>query len=180
LARSPSHGVGGIAAGITGKDIATGKDLHLTEQQKGEQLGGGLVNATMTVLTVLGLGKAAKGLFKSGEGGSAPADTAPPEAPARDLTAEFRGRTIKAEARKINLRVGDASEKGSGLEYAWKRHGGGGPNTKSQFTISQDGLKAILQRKDVISSPIRPAGPSGNFVREVDVGTVIGNLPRQG
>jgi hypothetical protein len=76
---------------------------------------------------------------------------------------------------RINVRLGDGSNS-SGLEYAWRRHGGVDWPVKSQFSISKDELTALLQSEVVVrTSAVRV--PSGNFVREVDVGRVIGNLP---
>ncbi|MCR9202912.1 MAG: hypothetical protein NXI04_30065 [Planctomycetaceae bacterium] len=98
-------------------------------------------------------------------------------APKGPLKGEFRGRMINVETKKINLRNGAPNAKGSGIEYAWKNHGGAGANSKSQFSITKGQVKAILQRKDVIGSPIRQSGTSGNYIREVDVGQVVGNLP---
>jgi len=79
---------------------------------------------------------------------------------------------------RINIRKGNSSEVGSGLRYALKQHGGTGPDSKSQFSISEQELIQILCREDVIDSPVRVSGDSGNFIREVNVGGVIGNLPR--
>jgi len=80
---------------------------------------------------------------------------------------------------RINIRKGRATESGSGLNYAWHRHGGTGPSGKSQFTISQGELIEILRRKGVIGTPVS-ALLSGNFAREVDVGQTIGSIPREG
>jgi hypothetical protein len=65
----------------------------------------------------------------------------------------------------------------SGLNNALKKNGGTGPSSKSQFSISTEKIKAIFQRKDVIQSSVRISGTSGNYIREVDVGKIIGNLP---
>ncbi|MDO5693744.1 MAG: hypothetical protein Q4G70_14925, partial [Pseudomonadota bacterium] len=77
-------------------------------------------------------------------------------------------------ASRINIRTGDANVTGSGLEYAWKKHGGGwGPN-KSAFTISKDELKAVLQDPLVVKTPAYQSPTSGNYVRTVDMGRFIG------
>lgn len=67
--------------------------------------------------------------------------------------------------------------RGSGLNYALRRHGGGGPDSKSQFSIGRDELKDILSDQNLVGSPVRQSGTSGNYVREFDVGRTVGNLP---
>jgi len=62
-----------------------------------------------------------------------------------------------------------------GLGDALRKHADGRPN-KSQFSIGKDGITDLLSSKQVVGSPAR-ALPSGNFVRELDVGRTIGNLP---
>ena len=79
---------------------------------------------------------------------------------------------------RINLRNGDGT-KGSGLNYAWRRHGPTAGSNKSRFTISLDELKAVLQRKDVVRSTAEMSPTSGNYIRQVDVGEIIGNTPVQ-
>ncbi len=80
---------------------------------------------------------------------------------------------------RINIRNGDGG-KGSGLNYAWRRHGPTStPQNKSIFSISKEELKQLLQRKDVIQSPAVKSPTSGNYIRQVDVGKVIGNIPIQ-
>jgi hypothetical protein len=46
-------------------------------------------------------------------------------------------------------------------------------NSRSIFTITQDELKAILQRANVISSPVTSIS-GGQFTRTVDVGDIVG------
>jgi hypothetical protein len=76
---------------------------------------------------------------------------------------------------RINVRRGDGSNS-SGLEYAWRRHGGVARLNKSQFSISKEELTVLLQSERVVRAPaVRVA--SGNFVREVGVGRRIGNFP---
>ena len=80
---------------------------------------------------------------------------------------------------RINVRNGDGS-KGSGLNYAWRRHGPTStPQNKSIFSISMDELKLLLQRKDVVQSPAIKSSTSGNYIRQIDVGKIIGNIPVQ-
>jgi hypothetical protein len=78
---------------------------------------------------------------------------------------------------RINVRIGNASIKGSGLEYALKGHGGFGPASKSQFTIARAEIEMILRDPRVVRVQARPSGPSGNFVREVDVADITGGSP---
>ena len=47
-------------------------------------------------------------------------------------------------------------------------------NSRSIFSISKDELKAILQSKEVVSSPVR-ALPGGQYLRTVDTGKIVGN-----
>ncbi|MET3498398.1 DUF637 domain-containing protein, partial [Variovorax boronicumulans] len=77
-------------------------------------------------------------------------------------------------ASRVNVRTGDANTTGSGIEYAWKKHGGAwGPN-KSAFTISKDELKIALQDPLVVNTPAYQSPTSGNFIRTVDMGYPIG------
>lgn len=76
---------------------------------------------------------------------------------------------------RINIRKGDGS-KSSGMEYAWKRHGGGGTSKKSQFTISRAEVETILQDKNVIQAPAVKSATSGNYICQVDVGKIIGDV----
>ncbi|MFK4435438.1 WXG100 family type VII secretion target [Paenibacillus sp. RC21] len=78
---------------------------------------------------------------------------------------------------RINVRNGVANVKGSGLNYALSKHGGVDRSNKSQFSISPDEIKKLLQSKDVVKSPVLVSETSGNYVRQVDVGYQVGNLP---
>lgn len=53
-------------------------------------------------------------------------------------------------ASRVNVRTGAANTTGSGLEYAWKKHGGAWGENKSAFTISKDELKDVLQTPQVV------------------------------
>jgi len=75
------------------------------------------------------------------------------------------------------VRNGDAIVKGSGLNYALGKHGGVDKPNKSQFSISRDELKELLQSKQVVNSPVTISPTSGDFVHQVDVGYPVGNLP---
>jgi len=78
---------------------------------------------------------------------------------------------------RINIRKG-SGKKGTGIEYAWRRHGtNGNPINKSIFTISRTDAEALLQQKDVIQSPAIFDTKSGNYIRQVDVGKIIGQTP---
>ncbi|MGF9698661.1 RHS repeat-associated core domain-containing protein [Paenibacillus sp. MABNR03] len=79
--------------------------------------------------------------------------------------------------KRINVRNGKADVKGSGLNYALGKHGGSGPANKSQFSISRDQIKKLLQTKKVVNSPVTISPTSGDFVRQVNVGYRVGNLP---
>jgi hypothetical protein len=88
-----------------------------------------------------------------------------------------KGGTNAAEgviASRINVRTGDANIKGSGLEYAWEKHGGTWGGNKSAFTISKDELKAVLQDPLVVKTPAYQSATSGNYIRTVDMGRTIG------
>ena len=62
-----------------------------------------------------------------------------------------------------------------------KMHGhilhGPGQLSKSKFSISLDRVKQLLGRKDVIQAPLRQSGTTGNYIREIDVGEIVGHLP---
>jgi UDP-N-acetylenolpyruvoylglucosamine reductase len=65
----------------------------------------------------------------------------------------------------------------AGLKHVISGHFGGS-NTQSQFTISVNQLKNLIQRKNIIGSPVTVIG-SGNqqmFVRTVNTNTVIGTV----
>jgi filamentous hemagglutinin len=128
-------------------------------------------------LSILRMGKAF--VSKNAVVSRAMLDNAAPKGP---LTGTYRGRTINVEINKINIRNGKTTETGSGIEYAWRNHGsllGDGPGqlSKSKFSISKDRVKEILRRRDVVTSPVRQSGTTGNYIREVDVGEIVGHLP---
>ncbi|GKW01861.1 hypothetical protein PEC301877_06760 [Pectobacterium carotovorum subsp. carotovorum] len=74
---------------------------------------------------------------------------------------------------RVNLRVGDGST-GSGLEYAWRKHGGEWGANKSHFTVTQDELKTILQSGTVVKTSVQYSPSTGNYIRTVDMGKNIG------
>ena len=74
---------------------------------------------------------------------------------------------------RVNVRNGDGST-GSGLEYAWKKHGGEWGANKSHFTITKDELKVVLQSDNVVKTPVQYSPSTGNYIRTVDMGKNIG------
>ena len=81
---------------------------------------------------------------------------------------------------RINIREGDGTGKSPGLANAWRKHGDTSKPNKSQFTISKDELKIMLQNKAVVQASIRVDPHSGSYVREVDLGKTVGRLPVKG
>ncbi|EOI7706831.1 hypothetical protein AB7Y49_11285 [Providencia vermicola] len=74
---------------------------------------------------------------------------------------------------RVNVRVGDGST-GSGLDYAWKKHGGEWGANKSHFTVTKDELKVILQSDTVVKSPVIYSQTTDNYMHFVDMGRPIG------
>ncbi|HYX33685.1 MAG TPA: hypothetical protein VE954_11270 [Oligoflexus sp.] len=87
------------------------------------------------------------------------------------------GKTLGRVQTRVNIRNGSASNVGSGLEYALKNHGGTGPASKSQFTVSREKVTEILGRKDMVATPVKKSSDSGNYIRQFDAGETIGKLP---
>ena len=77
-------------------------------------------------------------------------------------------------ATRINPRKGDGS-RGTGLNYAWKKHGPNGYSNKSRFNegMTKDDVISILQEKNTVTTPAYKSA-SGNYVRTVDTGRNIG------
>ncbi|WKA32404.1 DUF637 domain-containing protein [Pseudomonas aeruginosa] len=112
-----------------------------------------------------GLAGAGKGVVTDGAKGSAAG------------AAEANNTLSAAEgvvASRVNVRTGAANVTGSGLEYAWKKHGGAWGDNKSAFTISKNELKVVLQSPQVVKTPAYQSPTSGNFIRTVDMGRPIG------
>ncbi|HFT1984422.1 TPA: DUF637 domain-containing protein [Pseudomonas aeruginosa] len=112
-----------------------------------------------------GLAGAGKGVVTDGAKGSAAG------------AAEANNALSAAEgvvASRVNVRTGAANVTGSGLEYAWKKHGGAWGDNKSAFTISKNELKVVLQNPQVVKTPAYQSPTSGNFIRTVDMGRPIG------
>jgi filamentous hemagglutinin len=76
---------------------------------------------------------------------------------------------------RINIRKGNGT-KSSGFEYAWRRHGGNGTSNKSQFTIPRQEVEELLQNKQVIQTKPVKSPTSGNYIREVNVGKIVGKV----
>jgi hypothetical protein len=83
---------------------------------------------------------------------------------------------------RINLRLGIRKAggkmvEGSGFWYAWSKHGGKGPASKSQFIHDAPTVFNLLKTQHVVDTPARPLD-NGNFVREVEFSAVtVGRLP---
>jgi hypothetical protein len=65
----------------------------------------------------------------------------------------------------------------AGFEHVVKAHFRGG-NAKSQFTISQERLKVLLQSKDIVSAPVSTVGKGEQtqFIRVVDTKIIVGTV----
>ncbi|MBR6026775.1 MAG: hypothetical protein IK065_04170, partial [Neisseriaceae bacterium] len=75
-------------------------------------------------------------------------------------------------ATRINIRKGDNK---SGLTHTLNNHGGNMSKTnKSQFTISDNEVVKLLKDKNTIDTPAYKDPKSGNYIRNVDTGKIIG------
>ncbi|MGV8927047.1 MAG: hemagglutinin repeat-containing protein [Ewingella sp.] len=102
---------------------------------------------------------------------AAEATAAKAEAVAANTAKEvWKGSIVQS---RVNLRNGDGST-GSGLEYAWKKHGGEWGANKSHFTMTKDELKMVLQSDTVVKTPVQYSPSTGNYIRTVDTGKNIG------
>ncbi|WP_315850547.1 VENN motif pre-toxin domain-containing protein [Yersinia rohdei] len=102
---------------------------------------------------------------------AAEATAAKAEAVAANTAKEvWKGSIVQS---RVNLRNGDGST-GSGLEYAWKKHGGEWGANKSHFTMTKDELKMVLQSDTVVKTPVQYSPSTGNYIRTVDMGKNIG------
>ena len=86
-----------------------------------------------------------------------------------------------AVATRINIRKGDGST-GSGLNYAWNKHGPDGNPNKSRFNdgMTQDDVISILKEKNTVNTPAYKEPSSGNYIRNVDTGRHIGTDAKNG
>lgn len=90
--------------------------------------------------------------------------------PTEPVSSEWKNSITQS---RVNVRIGDSST-GSGLDYAWKKHGGEWGANKSHFTVTKDELKVILQSDTVVKSPVIYSQTTGNYMRFVDMGRPIG------
>ncbi len=113
--------------------------------------------------------KAAKHALKKGDvaGAAKLINQASEEVSANSI---WKGSVVQS---RVNLRNGDGST-GSGLQYAWRKHGGEWGANKSHFTVTLDELKMILQSKVVVKTPVQHSPSTGNYIRIVDMGRNIG------
>lgn len=179
-----------IGAGIAGKDITQtdeqGNPREMSLLERSLRVTGGAFGARQTIKTEISTPNSTVNKLDDIFTNNTPkpqAELVTPEGLRVKVfqTEELKGSNV-LEMRgdyRINLRNGDGS-KGSGLNYAWRRHGPTStPQNKSIFSISKEELKQLLQRKDVIQSRAVKRPTSGNYIRQVDVGEVIGNIPIQ-
>lgn len=96
------------------------------------------------------------------------------------LTGIYRGRRVKVETSRINLRRRDSDKTsptyGQGYDYAWRRHGPLAGANKSKFSITRGELSNILTSRKVIQSSITRSATSGNYIRVVKLNRYIGNI----
>jgi hypothetical protein len=87
--------------------------------------------------------------------------------------AQSRINLAKGRTRFTPLRA-NGNPVSAGWEHVTQRHFG--TNNQSQFTISQDQLRGILQRPEIVRSRISPidSGVSLQYVRTVNTNTNIG------
>ena len=147
-------------------------------------------NLTEAGLTAWGAGKASGAAVKAGgkvaKTADKVADTAADVARAErkvEINAGLDGEMVwqpepiigqGSVATRINVRKGDGST-GSGLNYALRKHGGNGTANKSQFSISENEIVSILKDKATITTPAYRETRTGNYIRNVDTGRIIGN-----
>lgn len=179
-----------IGAGIAGKDITqtdeNGNAREMSLLERSLRVTGGVFGAQQTIKTEISTPNSAVNKLDDIFTNDTPKPQSEMVTPEgikvkTSQTEESKGSNV-LEMRgdyRVNIRNGDGS-KGSGLNYAWRRHGPTStPQNKSIFSISKEELKQLLQRKDVIQSPAVKSPTSGNYIRQVDVGKVIGNIPIQ-
>ncbi len=104
------------------------------------------------------------------EGSQPKNDTSGNTLPKEQVHTEWKNSITQS---RVNVRNGDGST-GSGLEYAWKKHGGEWGANKSHFTITKDELKVVLQSDNVAKTPVQYSPSTGNYIRTVDMGKNIG------
>ena len=75
-------------------------------------------------------------------------------------------------ATRVKVRIGDANITGSGLECAWKKHGGAWVQINLHLQFPR--MKIALQDPLVVNTPAHQSSTSGNFIRTVDMGRSVG------
>ncbi|HEN3566308.1 TPA: adhesin [Yersinia enterocolitica] len=159
---------GGLLAAATPEIAAAAKaaiqacagNVVLCLNNAGIQMSEAIVPGGVGAGGAVGIGKTA-----------AEATAAKAEAVAANTAKEvWKGSIVQS---RVNLRNGDGST-GSGLEYAWKKHGGEWGSNKSHFTVTKDELKTILQSDTVVKTSVQYSKTTGNYMRFVDVGHPIG------
>jgi hypothetical protein len=151
-------------------------------QAKDEQGLKAAANDLNKLIQIIGLGALSKVLssagkiFQSLRGGST-----------ADETAALMGVRIPGVVRsRINLANGptrftplrdNGNQVSAGLTHVIRRHFGG-TNTQSQFTISVDRLKTLLQSESTVSAPVSTVGrgEQTQFIRVVDTKMIIGTV----
>ncbi|WP_237737054.1 adhesin [Serratia fonticola] len=159
---------GGLLAAATPEIAAAAKaaiqacagNVVLCLNNAGIQMSEAIVPGGVGAGGAVGIGKTA-----------AEATAAKAEAAAANTAKEvWKGSIVQS---RVNLRNGDGST-GSGLEYAWKKHGGEWGSNKSHFTMTKDELKTVLQSDTVVKTPVQYSPSTGNYIRTVDMGKNIG------
>ncbi|WP_049870437.1 hypothetical protein [Pseudomonas cremoricolorata] len=156
-------------------DYIENKDLDKDLEFDNELIGGG--KFMTSVLTGALPGRKGSGERRAvsvesghkgaGQGGSEKGTGAESAKGSAAVTAEANNALSAAKgvvASRANVRTGAANVTGSGLEYAWKKHGGAWGDNKSAFTISKDELKVVLQSPQVVKTPAYQSPTSGNFI----------------
>ncbi len=78
---------------------------------------------------------------------------------------------------KSKIDISHPGSKKPGIDSIWKKHMNSNRMGKSQFTISKDEVISIVKDKNTVKAPITRIIESGNYVREVNVGHIVGHLP---
>ncbi|AIL12860.1 hypothetical protein IM40_03990 [Candidatus Paracaedimonas acanthamoebae] len=143
------------------KGFTKAKELYLTAD--------GLLSETWSKGMQKLTRREAPGITKASVPGNDLDIYAPPRAQSRINIIEGTG--------KPNKRV--EGETKPGIDKVWRKHMNLDKTNKSQFTIPKEEVRSILSDKKTIETPITKIVESGRYVREVDVGTIIGKLPSQ-
>jgi hypothetical protein len=112
----------------------------------------------------------AEGYGAAAEAGPVPPASARTPLPAAEAVAPETGLSLPG---RVQSRINLSNE---GWDHVVKRHFSGKPNA-SQFTVTQDELRGVLQSEEVVNTPITRTLQSTEgtlYVREVDLGRQIG------